>query len=237
MGLGSSLAELPVGRTRKGEVTLRIVSPCKYALGLISAKGPNGHKSGVVSDINGMTRRRSAPFTAETTSTRRRSDPLKSETTLDQRQSMSVPAVNGLPRHLGIPFSEITDRPAHRSNPLIPERGVERRRSMAVSAVNGTDRCPGGSLSAVNETPVGSIPLKTNDLEHCWVPRCLATFLHGRGVKFSQRVVLRSGDDFPDRAAFLDQAQRSSKSLHFHLLMVKAELMEDRCVQIAVIMR
>ena len=46
-----------------------------------------------------------------------------------------------------------------------------------------------------------------------------------------------SGDDFLDGAAFFDQAHRPTQGLDFHLVMVEAELMEDRGVEVTVIMR
>ena len=47
----------------------------------------------------------------------------------------------------------------------------------------------------------------------------------------------QSRDDSCDGAAFFDQAHRSTKRLHFHLLMVEAELVENGGVEVAIVMR
>lgn len=45
-----------------------------------------------------------------------------------------------------------------------------------------------------------------------------------------------SRDDLTDRAAFLHEAHGPTQHMHFHLLMIETELVEDGGVEIAVIM-
>ena len=59
----------------------------------------------------------------------------------------------------------------------------------------------------------------------------------GQAMSAMKSAPAESGDDFVDGAAFLDQAHRPAEGLHLHLFVIEAELMQDRGVQVAVVMR
>lgn len=107
-------------------------------------------------------------------------------------------------------------------------------RQMKVTLVNGSTIQVLGTetLDVVGGNPVGVIFSETaRHQPDAW------DYIRPILAENGSRGDSQSADDFLDRSTLFNQTHRSPESLHFHLLMVEAELMENRGVQIAVVVR